>query len=332
MKIFVVLFFVTFVAADLVSFLRWMKENHKTYSTKEEFEIRFDNYENNMNISAQMNKLHNGSATFGETIFSDLSQTEFKDLYLMKTNGTKTSRIPPGFATRASTPPPPRNITHLGFPEGINPVTWDWRDAGVVTGIYNQGQCGSCWAFCATESIESNSAIAGLPLRNYAMQEFVSCDTQSDGCNGGNIETAFVYAYEAGGMNTLQNYPYVAYDAPCQFPQGPVYAQPLHYNVLYGEETMYNWMPQGTLSIGVYAEPNVWQLYRSGIVDYCYAGESDHAVQVTGYSNWNTGEAAWTIRNTWGTNWGENGYIQIRAGYNLCGIGNWVSIVDQFAT
>ena len=87
--------------------------------------------------------------------------------------------------------------------------TFDWRDSGVVTPVKNQAYCGSCWAFSATETVESQYAIAGNTLTELSVQQTVSCDTTDGGCGGGWYYTAWMdYMAPNGGLTTESNYPY----------------------------------------------------------------------------------------------------------------------------
>merc|ERR1712137_1277273 len=86
----------------------------------------------------------------------------------------------------------------------------DWRSASpaVLTPVKDQGQCGSCWAFSATEQIETDVALATGKLLSLSPQQITSCDKTDDGCNGGNTETAYDYVKKAGGIEASSSDPY----------------------------------------------------------------------------------------------------------------------------
>ena len=107
------------------------------------------------------------------------------------------------------------------------PTSWDWRKHGLVTRVKNQGQCGSCWAFSATEEIESQWLKAGhgdVNTLELAPQQIVDCDGTSMGCGGGRTESAFNYIIGAGGIESNHTYPYRAVDGQCKFNKNDVVA------------------------------------------------------------------------------------------------------------
>ena len=212
------------------------------------------------------------------------------------------------------------------------PDNYDWRTKGVVGDVKDQGQCGSCWAFSAIGSLESQLAI--LKNTNYILseQEIVDCvknvDRCCNGCNGG--EMYAVYDYLSGTEDELEsNYLYTATDGSCKAVKSSVpynvsgYKSIIPKNEYILKYYLYN---IGPISIGVNANRD-WQLYKSGIYDpdteKCPNSmrDIDHGVVLVGYGSDN-GLDYWTIRNSWGKDWGENGYIRISRGKNTCGVAN----------
>merc|ERR1719386_495114 len=91
------------------------------------------------------------------------------------------------------------------------PDALDWSAKGATSPVKDQGQCGSCWAFSATETIESAVYMATKQLPpQLAPQQIVSCDSQDAGCNGGNPVTAYQYVEQAGGLDVESDYPYTS--------------------------------------------------------------------------------------------------------------------------
>jgi len=201
------------------------------------------------------------------------------------------------------------------------PASFDWRNAGVVTGVYNQGQCGSCWAFSTTENIESMWARAGHGLDNLSMQELVDCDTVDHGCGGGNPPYAYQYIIQAGGSDSYQSYPYAGYQESCQFNPSNVEARISSWGYI-SQNDNEGYMQSWTYSNGppsICVDASTWQYYGGGVIQNCPT-QLDHCVQLTGWTNVN-GVNAWIVRNSWGTGWGYAGYLYVAMGGNVCGIG-----------
>jgi len=194
----------------------------------------------------------------------------------------------------------------------------DWRQSrGVVTPVKNQGQCGSCWAFSATESLESAFAIQNnedAPI--LGPQQIVSCCPipGAGGCNGGLQTLAFNYT-ETSGLSTEADYPYTAETGTCDTSKikpavingGFVALHPNDYNQMVSATGI------GPVSISVAAGGLGWQFYSSGVFTGGLFGcgfEVDHAVQMVGYGT-DSGTMYWLVRNSWGSGWGEQGYIRI---------------------
>jgi len=205
------------------------------------------------------------------------------------------------------------------------PDNYDWRTKGVVGDVKDQGQCGSCWAFSAIGSLESQLSI--LTNTNYIIseQEIVDCVKNADGCNGGEMYT--VYDYLSGTEDELEsNYPHT----DCKAVKSSVpynvsgYKSIIPKNEHILKYYLYN---IGPISVSVAANLD-WQLYKNGIYDpdseKCgnSAGDIDHGVVLVGYGTYN-GLDYWTVRNSWGGDWGENGYIRISRGKNTCGVSNY---------
>jgi len=206
------------------------------------------------------------------------------------------------------------------------PDAIDWREKGAVQEVKNQGQCGSCWAFGAVGGLEGATAINGGSLPNASEQELVSCDTAtSQGCNGGWHYTAFDYVRDNGanGLDTQSSYPYTGKDDACNDAkvndgQDVAVTCTGRVDVEKTEDALKEAVGNaGPVSIAVKADMIFWQLYSGGILDdpLCF-GQVNHAVLAVGYGS--DGKDFWIIKNSWGTVWGESGYVRLVRGKKMC--------------
>jgi len=299
------------------------KEHNKSYSTKEE-PMRFNIFKESLK-RAQKSQLANPLAKFGVTKFSDLTVEEFTRFYkLPNFDRSKYANIP---AKNFSLPQKAHKY------KGCNPdpTNFDWFQCGVCTPIYDQGQCGSCWAFSATETIESYFSLDGGSLTELSMQQIVDCDTSDSGCNGGEPTTAYQYVEGAGGLDPLSDYPYTGEGGTCAYNQQEVVATVTNYNSVSGEPGLYQ---QTSTSSGgpvsVCVDASSWQDYNGGVLTTC-GNNVDHCVQLTGYANYNAQGAYWIVRNSWGESWGQSGFIWVAIGQDLCSIGDYATIVTAAA-
>jgi len=297
---------------DLKAYSLFKHKFNKNYATEEEDNRRFKIFQENRRAAEALDVVDE-YAHYGVTIFMDISHNEFVKTHLM-TNFTS---------------PKLRGEDYPILPKAPQvdlPVAFDWSSRGVLTGIYNQGQCGSCWAFSTTENVESMWAIAGHGLRNLAMQQLVSCDPYDGGCGGGNPPNAYQYLMQAGGQDSLAAYPYTGANTPCEFNPGAISARIGNWGYITrsdNENEMASWMySYGPPSICVDAQ--YWQYYSGGAIGRNCGYQLDHCVQLTGWQTaWGVG--VWNVRNSWGTGWGYDGHCFVMRGCNCCGIGDEVT-------
>jgi len=294
--------------ADQSQFVSWMQQHNKVYSLNE-YALRYANFMANLRTIEAQNAKEDG-LVYGLNQFSDLSVDEFKDTVLMKTTE------------------PVESVGPMNFVPAVGaPAAFDWRTQKAVTAVKDQGQCGSCWAFSATQAIESSWILSGkttMDKLNLAPQQLVDCDTVDLGCNGGWPEKAMSYVISAGGQEGASNYPYTAKDGTCRFTQNYIEAKIGSYQLATkkrDETTLQaNLVSWGPLSICV--DASNWQHYKSGVMTHtqcCISCQLDHAVQLVGY-NTNVTSPYWIVRNSWGVSWGIEGYIYLQIGSNSCGI------------
>jgi len=278
----------------------------KKYSTMEEESKRFYIFVDSLKVADARNNAElkaGGSAVHGVTKFSDLSQVEFETSYLLSDPSMSDANR--------------EVVTSVDAPVNAG-STKDWSGK-YTTAVKDQGYCGSCWAFSATEQIESDAMRTLGVSYILSPEQITQCDTTSSGCNGGWTERAYNYVKKAGGIETEANYPYTSYQGvtgTCKSSSSKFVIKVSGYTTISGETNMANYMlATGPLSVCV--DASSWNSYKSGIMSTC--GKSvDHCVQAVGVDT----TSYWKVRNSWGTSWGESGYIRLKYGANTCAITN----------
>ncbi|XP_032902570.1 cathepsin L1-like [Amblyraja radiata] len=207
------------------------------------------------------------------------------------------------------------------------PESFDWRKKGVVTPIKNQGKCGSCWAFSATGALEGQMGKRGK-LISLSEQNLLDCDVRSYGCNGGYMESAFYCIQLEGGINSEKVYPYTAIKSDCKFRSDKVVAKVSKYCTLRKNETALakGVTKFGPISIAIDASLKSFQYYKEGIYydPQCSNQYVNHALLAIGYGI-EDGDNYWLIKNSWGTTWGDLGYLKLAKDKgNHCGIINYI--------
>ncbi|KAL7643458.1 UNVERIFIED_CONTAM: hypothetical protein RMT77_005440 [Armadillidium vulgare] len=208
------------------------------------------------------------------------------------------------------------------------PETVDWRDEGYVTRVKDQGECGSCWAFSATGSLEGQHFASTGNLVSLSEQNLVDCVT-GDNCNGGWTTDAFDYVHKNGGIDTEFSYPYTATNGVCKYSAAHVGAICTGYKTIPKSEDslLEACATVGPISVAIDASHLSFQVYSSGVYyeSVCSSVNLDHAVLVVGYGTENL-EEFWLVKNSWGVSWGERGYIKMaRNKNNNCGIASEAS-------
>jgi len=195
------------------------------------------------------------------------------------------------------------------------PDSVNWVEKDVVTKVKDQGQCGSCYAFSATGSMESIYAIKNNHLRNISEQEIVDCSGAegNQGCFGGFMNQVFQYVIDNNGICSEQEYPYDANQDQCNDQCQNVVQISSYQNVTQNNETiLMNAVAQQPVSVAIQANLPSFQFYSRGIYnDSQCSGELDHGVLVVGYGEDDNNVSYWLIKNSWGPNWGDNGYIRM---------------------
>jgi len=298
-------------------FENFIKRFHKHYATDAERERRFAIFRAN-SVIIEKHNAGNHSFTLGINEFADLSQIEFAGVYNASVPASEESPL-----LRQGLP-----FLGVFYASGMTlPTTVDWREEGAVTSVKNQAQCGSCWAFTTVGAIEGSWKIATGELASLSPQQFVDCATKTNnGCKGGNMIPATQYATTTGICNEA-SYPYRAKDGSCQSSSCRVVVP--HYGVTgvktvnpTDENALMEAVTKQPVGCTICAQTSTFQLYRGGVLSKACGDNIDHAVLIVGYGSDN-GRPYWLIKNSWGSSWGEHGYVRLArgiAGTGECGI------------
>ncbi|KPA82923.1 cysteine peptidase A (CPA) (CPA) [Leptomonas pyrrhocoris] len=298
--------FIDEVAAD--RYKKFKKDNGKAFGESAVEGKRFNNFKANLRSTVFLNA-HNPHAHFDVSgKFADMTPEEFAQQYL---NADYYDRQLPAHRARAKVFEGARGSSSQS----------DWREKGAVTPVKNQGQCGSCWAFSAIGNIEGQWAAAGHPLTALSEQMLVSCDNVDEACNGGIMDQAWdwIIANNSGNVMTEESYPYASGSGmvPSCSSTGKVGATiSSHVAIAQDEAAIAAWLEQhGPISIAV--DASTWQFYFGGVVSNCFSQQLNHGVLLVGHND-SADPPYWIVKNSWGTSWGEKGYIRLEKGSNQC--------------
>jgi len=192
------------------------------------------------------------------------------------------------------------------------PISVDWRDKDAVTPVKNQGQCGSCWSFSATGAMEGAWAIATGDLINLSEQQLVDCSIRYGdmACKGGLMDNAFAYAID-NGMCSDDDDPYEAKRGTCAKCDPVVYISSCMDVEPNNQLALQAAVAQGPVSVAIEADKSIFQFYTGGVINSTKCGTNlDHGVLIVGYGEENN-NPYWLVKNSWGPEWGDNGYVKI---------------------
>lgn len=298
----------------------YKSKHSKLYKDKEEESYRRMIWERNLkHINSHNLEADSGKHTFRLAMnkFGDMTNDEF----VKERNGL--SKAPSTVRQRQYYVP-----STVQVPDSV-----DWRTQGYVTPIKDQGQCGSCWAFSAVASLEGQHFKASGNLTSLSEQNLVDCSGKQGnmGCNGGLMDQAFTYIKDNHGIDTEVSYPYKAVDQKCKFKAANVGATDTGFTDItsQSESDLVNAIATvGPISVAIDASQDSFQFYSSGIYyePDCSSTELDHGVTAVGYGSNGSNQDFYIVKNSWGTDWGMQGYIMMsRNRDNNCGISTMAS-------
>uniref|UniRef100_A0A0E0M4L0 Uncharacterized protein n=1 Tax=Oryza punctata TaxID=4537 RepID=A0A0E0M4L0_ORYPU len=315
-------------------FQRWKAEYNRSYATPEEERRRFRVYARNVRYIEATNAAAGLTYELGETAYTDLTNDEFMAMYTAPplrsaANDDAAMTI---ITTRAGPVDEHQPEVYFNVSAGA-PASVDWRASGAVTEVKDQGRCGSCWAFSTVAVVEGIQKIKNGKLVSLSEQELVDCDTLDSGCDGGVSYRALEWITTNGGITTRDDYPYTgAAGAACDRAKLGHHAATiagLRRVATRSEASLQNAAAAQPVAVSIEAGGDNFQHYRKGVYDGPCGTRLNHGVTVVGYGQEaaadGAGDKYWIIKNSWGKNWGDQGYIKMKkdiAGKpeGLCGI------------
>jgi len=283
----------------------WKKQNNVTYGGPEDAH-RFATFSKTYTTIARTNS-RNLTYKLGLNAYAAMSDAEFSAVML-------------GFNSKALRSTASKAVK---LPTNNLKETVDWSGKGAVQRVKNQGSCGSCWAFSAVGALEGLSAIKAGKLLDFSEQELVDCSKSygNNGCGGGLMSSAFKYVKDKG-LAQQSEYPYKGVDAQCKSTSSSKFKIGGYVDVPANSAAQLKAaIAKGPVSVAVQADSAAFRNYKSGVVTGTACGTNlNHGVLAVGYET--SGTPYYRVKNSWGTGWGDQGYIKIgiTEGAGVCGI------------
>jgi C1A family cysteine protease len=291
-----------------LEFQSFVKAHNKTYKDMGEHAARLQVFRTNLDAINEHNSKNLGW-TMAVNKFADLTWDEFKAQHL----GYDSSVRPLGNYEAA--------VNMWGM--ATLPTAVDWNAKGAVTTPKNQEDCGACWTFSTTGSVEGAVQIKTGKLISLSEQQLMDCSTQNSGCNGGVMDYAFAYIIKNGGLCAESDYPYKAVQGSCR--KCNVVSKITSYKDVTSnsENALLAAVSMQPVSVAIEADQHAFQFYSTGVMVGKCGTSLDHGVLCTGFGT-DGGKDYWIIKNSWGSDWGEKGFIRIgrnmQSPYGQCGV------------
>lgn len=293
-------------------FQEWKSIYGKGYETIEEEEQRLLTFIDNYNFIQEFNK-NSKDVVLALNEYADLTVEEFGAMRLG------------GFSLDKHKDLSKEKIVILDDSNLPNSV--DWRTEGAVTPVKNQQTCGGCWAFAAAASLEGYNKIKNGDLVSLSEQQLIDCVGTCSGCNGcSNLYNALIYTSQSG-IETESTYPFTGKFQRCEYQSTKTVVKNDGYQNVAPKSVsqLKAALANQPVIVGIQANQRIFQLYKTGVLSSGCGNQVDHAVTAVGYTTVN-GQEAFIVKNSWGTSWGEQGYVYISAdstanhGTGVCGI------------
>ncbi|XP_054829000.1 cathepsin W-like [Eublepharis macularius] len=293
-------------------FQDFMIQYNKSYKSPEEIHCRFKFFVQNLEVSRELQASEQGTAQYGVTQFSDLTEREFEKMFAIP----HPTKLPV--------------LKQMAMPQKAQKQpSCDWRKFGAITEVKHQGTCRSCWAFAAASNIEALWNIHRHSPRNVSVQELVDCTGYKDGCMGGYVWDAFLTVINRSGLSSSKLYPYRDKEQRCQKYHKRVLTGIEGYEILPRDERDMAEIVASQGPITALLNMKLLQLYKNGVIwrpsEDCPKDYLDHVALIVGYGQvpkqrGSPAKQYWIIKNSWGKTWGEKGYFRLHRGDNTCGI------------
>lgn len=294
------------------AFMKWIAQWNKSYATREEFAFRMAEWVKVEAFVQEVNAEGSGEThTATHNKFSDFTREEYSRML-----------------TLGNAPTPPEDARVEAPADFVPNASKQWNTC--VTAVKNQEQCGSCYAFSATETVESAYCIEHGKLYTLSPQQIVDCSSSegNNGCSGGWYMYAWQYL-ETHGQEEESSYPYKGVQGSCRYnsSNGKVKTTNAGTHAAENNSAIMNLINKNPVSVAIAANSYTFQTYSTGVITSSRCGTyMDHAVAATGYSS-SSNPPYYNVRNSWGGSWGDKGYVKIEmtsSGKGICGINQMV--------